>query len=61
MSVPAIGLDAENAPKYRANAEKFAAGMDALSKEIEGAVSPVRDKSYIVFHDAISISKPASP
>jgi zinc transport system substrate-binding protein len=46
------GLDSENAAKYQANAEKFAASLDALSKEIEGAVSPVRDKRYIVFHDA---------
>ena len=52
LAVTLSGLDAENATKYRANAEKFAASMDALSKEIDGAVSPVRDKSYIVFHDA---------
>jgi zinc transport system substrate-binding protein len=52
LAVTLSGLDAENAAKYRANAESFAASMDALSKEIDGAVSPVRDKSYIVFHDA---------
>jgi zinc transport system substrate-binding protein len=52
LAVILSGLDAENATKYRANAEKFAASMDALSKEIDGAVSPVRDKRYIVFHDA---------
>jgi zinc transport system substrate-binding protein len=46
------GLDAGNATKYRENAEKFAINLDALSKEIDGAVSPVRDKRYIVFHDA---------
>jgi zinc transport system substrate-binding protein len=46
------GLDAENAAKYRANAETFATSLDALSKEIDGAVGPVRDKRYIVFHDA---------
>lgn len=46
------GLDAENAVKYRANAEKFAVSLDALSKEIRTAVDPVHDKSYIVFHDA---------
>ena len=46
------GIDAENAAKYRANAETFAASMDALSTEISSAVDPVHDRSYIVFHDA---------
>lgn len=46
------GLDSENAAKYQANVEKFTAGLDALSKEISSTVSPVRDKRYIVFHDA---------
>ena len=46
------GLDSENAAKYQANAEKFATDLDALSKDIATAVGPVRDKRYIVFHDA---------
>jgi zinc transport system substrate-binding protein len=45
-------LDHENADRYRANAEKFADELDGLSKDIDSAVTPVRDKRYIVFHDA---------
>jgi zinc transport system substrate-binding protein len=52
------GLDHENADRYRANAEKFAGKIDGLSKEIDGAVAPVRDKRYIVFHDAYQYFEP---
>jgi len=46
------GLDGENAARYRANADKFALSLDVLSKGIDDAVRPVRDRRYIVFHDA---------
>jgi len=45
-------LDQENAAKYQANAEKFASDLDKLSADMAAAVQPVRDKRYIVFHDA---------
>jgi zinc transport system substrate-binding protein len=45
-------LDKENADKYQANAEKFAAELDKLSTDFAAAVKPVRNKRYIVFHDA---------
>ena len=45
-------LDEENAAKYEANAKAYAASLDALSQDIAAAVAPVRDKRYIVFHDA---------
>jgi len=45
-------LDQENAARYAANAEKFASDLDQLSAEIAQDVKPVRDKRYIVFHDA---------
>ncbi len=45
-------IDMENAAKYQANAGKFAADLDALSQELATAVKPVRDKRFIVFHDA---------
>jgi zinc transport system substrate-binding protein len=45
-------LDQENAARYQANAEKFASDVDTLSAEIAKTVKPVRDKHYIVFHDA---------
>lgn len=46
------GLDSANAAKYQDNAEKFAAGLDALADEIKTEIAPVKDKRYIVFHDA---------
>lgn len=46
------GLDAANAAKYEANAAKFGASLDALSAEITAEVAPLRDRRYIVFHDA---------
>jgi zinc transport system substrate-binding protein len=45
-------LDPDNAATYMANARKFASDIDGLSAEIATAVKPVRDKRYIVFHDA---------
>lgn len=45
-------LDAANAATYEANAAKFAKELDQLSTEIKAAIAPVRDKRYIVFHDA---------
>jgi zinc transport system substrate-binding protein len=45
-------IDKENAAKYQANAEKFATELDELSAETAEAVRPVRDRRYIVFHDA---------
>jgi zinc transport system substrate-binding protein len=52
LATTLAGLDQENAARYQANAEKFANGLDALSSEITEAVKPVRDRRYIVFHDA---------
>ncbi|MEA1938767.1 MAG: zinc ABC transporter substrate-binding protein, partial [Pseudomonadota bacterium] len=45
-------LDARNADRYRANAQKAAAEMDALIAEIDSTLAPVRGRPYIVFHDA---------
>lgn len=44
--------DPGNAAKYGANSDKFSAKLDALSAEISAAMVPLRDKRYIVFHDA---------
>lgn len=44
--------DAEHAGTYRANAEAFRKQLDDLSREIAASVAPLRDKRYIVFHDA---------
>lgn len=44
--------DPGNAAAYAANARTFAAGIDAVSAEIAASLAPVKDKPYIVFHDA---------
>lgn len=44
--------DPENAATYAANAEQAVAGLEALSGEIETALAPLADRSFIVFHDA---------
>ncbi|WP_018900626.1 zinc ABC transporter substrate-binding protein ZnuA [Rhizobium sp. 2MFCol3.1] len=47
-----VAADPANALAYQANAETLNAKLDALDKEISGIVSPVKDKPFIVFHDA---------
>jgi len=44
--------DPANAALYAANAKAFNASLDALAGEIEAKLAPVKDKPYIVFHDA---------
>lgn len=44
--------DPENAAVYAANAEKTTAGLVALEAEIATALDPVKDKPFVVFHDA---------
>jgi zinc transport system substrate-binding protein len=44
--------DRENAAAYQANAEAERGTLDALEGEIATTLSPVRDKPFIVFHDA---------
>ncbi|MGQ0483872.1 MAG: zinc ABC transporter substrate-binding protein [Hyphomicrobiales bacterium] len=44
--------DPANAATYAANAKAFAASLAALSAEVEVVLAGVKDKPYIVFHDA---------
>ena len=44
--------DPANAATYTANAEAFARSLDALSAAIAAELAPVKDKPYVVFHDA---------
>lgn len=44
--------DPANAERYSANAQAAAAGMEALQAEIAATLAPVREKPFIVFHDA---------
>jgi zinc transport system substrate-binding protein len=41
-----------NRDRYAANAVRLAARIDALDAELKGALAPVRDVPYVVFHDA---------
>ena len=47
-----VAADPANALTYQANAKTLGDSLDALDKEIAGMVSPVKDKPFIVFHDA---------
>ena len=42
----------EHAPAFKANAEALKGKLDALAGELEGDLSPIAAKPYIVFHDA---------
>ncbi|MFT3988164.1 zinc ABC transporter substrate-binding protein [Aestuariivirga sp.] len=44
--------DPANAAAYDANAKAFAATLDSVSAEIKTELAPVKDKPFIVFHDA---------
>ncbi|WP_394687880.1 zinc ABC transporter substrate-binding protein [Hoeflea sp.] len=44
--------DPANAAKYEANAEAVSARLDALITEVSATLEPVKDKGFIVFHDA---------
>ncbi len=45
-------VDPANAARYRANAERVAARIDALDREMREALEPVRERPFVVFHDA---------
>lgn len=44
--------DPDNAATYAANAKAFAAAVDQTTTDIEAKLAPVKDKPFIVFHDA---------
>ncbi|WP_029010903.1 zinc ABC transporter substrate-binding protein ZnuA [Azospirillum halopraeferens] len=44
--------DPANAAAYRANAEATTARLDALDAELAALLAPVKDKPFVVFHDA---------
>ncbi|NLS04974.1 zinc ABC transporter substrate-binding protein [Rhizobium sp. P32RR-XVIII] len=47
-----VAADPANALTYQANAKALDDKLDALNAEISGIVAPVKDKPFIVFHDA---------
>lgn len=44
--------DPANAAAYTANAERIAADLDALDRDLAAMLAPVADRPAIVFHDA---------
>jgi len=46
------GRDPERAERYRANAAREAARIEALHAELEARLSPVASRPFVVFHDA---------
>lgn len=44
--------DPDNAERYRANVETYSARLDELVSEVEAQLAPVKDKPFVVFHDA---------
>lgn len=52
MSGALSKADAANAARYAENAKAAAAAIDALDAELAAALAPVKDKPFIVFHDA---------
>ncbi|MGB2494672.1 MAG: zinc ABC transporter substrate-binding protein [Candidatus Puniceispirillaceae bacterium] len=44
--------DPENAATYESNAEAVMAKLDDLVAEIDAELAPVKDRGYVVFHDA---------
>ncbi|MEZ2127257.1 MULTISPECIES: zinc ABC transporter substrate-binding protein ZnuA [unclassified Sinorhizobium] len=47
-----VAADPANALTYQANAKALDDRLDALDKEIASTITPVKDKPFIVFHDA---------
>ncbi len=47
-----IAADPDNAEHYRANAGRLNARLVALDHELRAALAPIRDRPYVVFHDA---------
>ena len=45
-------IDPANAAKYQANADAVITGLDELTAKLDAELGPLRDKPFIVFHDA---------
>lgn len=47
-----IQADPSNAAKYQENAKKLMENLDKLDTELAATLEPVKDKPFVVFHDA---------
>lgn len=52
MAERLAAADPANAAAYRANAAALSARIEALDAEIAALLAPVRDRPFVVFHDA---------
>ncbi|HYC03292.1 MAG TPA: zinc ABC transporter substrate-binding protein [Azospirillaceae bacterium] len=52
MAAALVRADPANAARYQANLATLSADLDALDRELEGVLAPVRTKPFVVFHDA---------
>ncbi len=52
MAAALGAADAANAARYTANARTLQVDLEALDTEIRATLAPVRDRAFIVFHDA---------
>jgi zinc transport system substrate-binding protein len=46
------GIDPTNAATYETNTDRLVSELDALSRELETTLMPVKGKPFITFHDA---------
>ncbi|MCJ9750367.1 zinc ABC transporter substrate-binding protein [Neorhizobium sp. BETTINA12A] len=47
-----VGADPANAATYQANGAALMKDLDTLDSELKATIAPVKDKPFIVFHDA---------
>ncbi len=47
-----VAADPENAAKYKANAQAVTTKLDALVNDVSAELQPVKDRGFVVFHDA---------
>jgi len=47
-----VASDPKNAARYRANARALGQRLDALTEEMRMSLEPVKDRPFVVFHDA---------
>jgi len=52
MAETLTSMDIANGPRYRNNAVALAVRLDALNDELRVALAPVKNKPFVVFHDA---------
>jgi zinc transport system substrate-binding protein len=52
MAQVLASADPGNSAKYKANADALMVRLDALIAEVSAELKPVKDKGFIVFHDA---------